>query len=121
MQERRRTARTRVFKGAQLIVLDRHTVVDCTVRDLSAGGACLEFFSPFGIPQFFDLSFEFISLVQALRGAMAVAQQDRSSIQTNVSIKAEHQERELAHGLLPGNGAEHERVAECSSPSPFIR
>jgi hypothetical protein len=37
MQERRHSARTHVFKAAQLIAPDRHKVIGCTVRDLSAG------------------------------------------------------------------------------------
>jgi PilZ domain len=58
MQERRRTARTRVFRAAHLITPDRHSMIECTVRDLSAGGACLQVASPLGIPEFLDLSFD---------------------------------------------------------------
>ncbi len=58
MQERRRSARTYVFKAAQLIAPDCHRLIGCTVRDLSAGGACLEIASGMALPQCLDLSFD---------------------------------------------------------------
>ncbi len=58
MQERRRNARTQIFKAAQLLAPDRHKVIGCTVRDLSPAGACLDIDSPMGIPQSFNLSFD---------------------------------------------------------------
>jgi hypothetical protein len=58
MQERRRSARTHVFKAAQLITPGRHKVIGCTVRDLSAGGACLEVANAQGMPPFLELSLD---------------------------------------------------------------
>ncbi len=57
MKERRRNPRTQVFKPAQFIVPGCAKVNGCTVRDLSAGGACIEA-SAKEIPQFFELSFD---------------------------------------------------------------
>jgi hypothetical protein len=58
MHERRRSARTLVFKAAQLLAPNRRKVAGCTVRDLSAGGACVDIASAEEIPQFLDLSFD---------------------------------------------------------------
>jgi len=58
MQERRRAARTRVVKAAQLIFGQHSSVIDCTVRNLSGGGACLQIPSPAELPEAFELSFD---------------------------------------------------------------
>jgi hypothetical protein len=58
MQEQRRSARTHVFKAAQLLMLGRGNVAGCTVRDLSAGGACIEIARVTEVPRFFELSFD---------------------------------------------------------------
>lgn len=58
MQERRRNARTYVCKEAQILGADRHKATGCTVRDLSARGACLEVDDRNATPQFVDLSFD---------------------------------------------------------------
>jgi PilZ domain len=54
MNERRSTPRRRVLK-AGTIEFNRAGGVSCTVRNLSATGACLEVESPLGIPESFDL------------------------------------------------------------------
>jgi hypothetical protein len=53
-EDRRGAARQRVIKGAQ-IILSPGTVLDCTVRDISATSARLKIASPVGIPDTFDL------------------------------------------------------------------
>ena len=58
MQERRRAPRTRVRKAAQLIFGQPCSLIGCTVRDLSIGGACLQMPSPVGLPEMFELSFD---------------------------------------------------------------
>ena len=58
MQERRRSVRTHVFKAAQLIAPDRRKMIGCTVRDLSAGGACLEVANAQRMPPSLELSFD---------------------------------------------------------------
>jgi hypothetical protein len=60
MQERRRGARIPIFKAAQLITSDRRKVIGCTVRDLSAGGACIDVADAKGIPHFLSLSFDWL-------------------------------------------------------------
>jgi hypothetical protein len=53
--ERRKETRRRVLKGAQIAFKGRGAVIDCMVRDLSDGGACLKVASPIGIPDTFEL------------------------------------------------------------------
>jgi hypothetical protein len=57
MIERRRFPRTKVFKGAKLILAGRSTI-SCIVRDLSNHGACLQLASTVGLPGQFDLTFD---------------------------------------------------------------
>jgi hypothetical protein len=57
-KERRRSARTYVCKEAQILATDSHRALGCTVRDLSAGGACLEVEDGTATRQFLDLSFD---------------------------------------------------------------
>ena len=54
MNERRNSARHRVFKSGT-IEFNRAGGISCTVRNLSATGACLEVESPLGIPETFAL------------------------------------------------------------------
>jgi hypothetical protein len=53
-EERRKTLRRRVLKGAT-IAFDRTSGIRCMVRNLSAGGACLELDCSVGIPREFVL------------------------------------------------------------------
>jgi len=62
MLERRRFPRTKVFKGAKVILAGRRTV-SCIVRNLGNHGACLHFSSTADLPGEFDLSFD-IGLTQ---------------------------------------------------------
>jgi hypothetical protein len=56
MIELRKSHRHKVFKAAT-IAFNRAAGIDCTVRNISDGGACLEVASPLGIPADFDLHF----------------------------------------------------------------
>ena len=58
VQEKRRTQRTRIMKAAQLVFDHGNTVVHCTVRDVSANGACLQLASTIALPESFELSFD---------------------------------------------------------------
>src|SRR5436190_16161119 len=58
MQERRQVQRTRVLKGAKILLNHHASVIDCTVRNLTNLGACLQVATPLGIPESFDLSFD---------------------------------------------------------------
>jgi len=58
MREQRTQARRRILKAGRIIFNDRFSVIDCTVRNLSDGGACLEVASSIGIPDDFDLDIE---------------------------------------------------------------
>ena len=52
--ERRTHARHRVFKGGRLAFGDGHTI-DCTVRNISPGGAQLDVAAAAGLPDHFTL------------------------------------------------------------------
>ncbi len=56
--ERRNTTRTRVLKGGKLIFNRSSSVIDCTVRNLSNRGACLELVTTLRVPEEFELSFD---------------------------------------------------------------
>lgn len=57
MLERRRFPRTKVFKGAK-VILAGHSTISCVVRDLSNHGAGLQFTSTAELRAEFDLSFD---------------------------------------------------------------
>jgi hypothetical protein len=56
IQNEPRTARRRVLKIAQITFKDRCAAIDCTIRDISDGGACLKVETPVGIPDTFILA-----------------------------------------------------------------
>ncbi|MEA2949753.1 MAG: hypothetical protein QOI40_5083 [Alphaproteobacteria bacterium] len=56
--ERRQQSRARTLKAARILLNQHHSVIDCTVRNLSPGGACLNVASSLGIPERFDVIFE---------------------------------------------------------------
>jgi len=58
MEERRRVPRHRTLKSGKIIVQSGRRMVDCTVRNLSTGGALLLVRSLAGIPEKFDLVLE---------------------------------------------------------------
>jgi len=55
MVEKRTTERARVLKDGVISFSELGMTIDCTVRNLSLGGACLTVTSPAGIPNEFDL------------------------------------------------------------------
>jgi hypothetical protein len=58
MEERRRHSRARTLKAARILLNGHHSVIDCTVRNLSPEGARLDVASTLGIPERFDLMFD---------------------------------------------------------------
>ncbi len=58
MEERRRSLRRRVLKSAKIVFNHDRSVVDCTVRNLSAEGALLVLPNTTGVPAHFDLVLE---------------------------------------------------------------
>jgi hypothetical protein len=77
MPERRCHPRTKVFKGAKLILPGR-AAVSCIVRDLSTGGAGLQLTSTSDLPAEFDLAFDTGHMVRKCRVAWRT--------QTNVGV-----------------------------------
>ena len=55
MHERRKLTRTRVLKGAKML-LGKSSVIDCVARDLTNGGAGLEVPNTIGLPETVDLT-----------------------------------------------------------------
>ena len=58
MAENRINPRHRVLRAGKNVFNHRFSVVDCTVRNVSAGGACLQVPTTIGIPDDFDLVIE---------------------------------------------------------------
>jgi hypothetical protein len=56
--EQRRHPRTKTLKAAKILFNSHRSVIDCTVRNMSASGACVHVASSFGIPEKFDMMFE---------------------------------------------------------------
>src|ERR1700722_7164015 len=57
-EDRRNVARTRVLRGAKIIVPRRSPVIHCTVQNITGGGACLKLANTYGLPESFELTFE---------------------------------------------------------------
>ena len=58
LNDRRNSARHRVFVAAALPSANGHSVIDCVVLDLSTGGARLRVGSWLGMPNRFELRIE---------------------------------------------------------------
>jgi hypothetical protein len=69
MAERRIYPRHRTLKAGKIVFNHHFSVVDCTVRNLSAHGARLDVPSTFGIPDDFDLLVEPDKAMRARRVA----------------------------------------------------
>ena len=55
MEERRESHRARMLRGGKVLFNNRRSVLDCTLRNLSAEGACLQIESLVGVPPDFEL------------------------------------------------------------------
>ena len=66
MEERRKDIRRRTLKAAKILI-DRKSVIDCTVRNLAYKGASLEVASLIGIPDTFELSIPVDNLTRNCR------------------------------------------------------
>jgi len=56
--DRRTVQRTRILRGAKIMVPRRSPVIHCTVQNITSSGACLKLANTFGLPPTFDLTFE---------------------------------------------------------------
>ena len=52
--DKRTTPRQRVLKTAYIVISDKAPKLECTIRNISTTGACLELSTPFAIPANFD-------------------------------------------------------------------
>jgi hypothetical protein len=57
-KDRRYVQRTKVLRGAKIILPSQSPVIHCTVQNLTDGGACLKVANTYGVPQTFELTFE---------------------------------------------------------------
>jgi len=55
VEERRESHRSRTYRGGKILFNNRRSVIDCTIRNLSHEGACLQVESVVGVPAEFDL------------------------------------------------------------------
>ena len=55
--ERRKTARSRVFKGAKLVI-NTSSLIDCIVRNVTNAGARIQIANTVELPETFGLSFD---------------------------------------------------------------
>jgi diguanylate cyclase (GGDEF)-like protein len=55
VNERRESHRARMWRGGKVLFNNRRSVLDCTIRNLSPGGACLQVESLAGVPATFEL------------------------------------------------------------------
>jgi hypothetical protein len=55
LDDRRNRARMRALKSAKIVFNNRWSIIDCTVRNLSDTGCCLQVADPIGIPDKFEL------------------------------------------------------------------
>jgi hypothetical protein len=55
MNELRAIRRSRILRGGKILLNNKRSVIDCSVRNLSDDGACLHVASIAGIPHAFDL------------------------------------------------------------------
>lgn len=56
MQDRRQSVRDKVFFGAVAEINERGSTMDCVVRNISEGGACVEFGDAVHLPEEMNLS-----------------------------------------------------------------
>jgi hypothetical protein len=55
LDDRRNRARMRALKSAKIVFNNRWSTLDCTVRNLSDAGCCLQVGDPVGVPDKFEL------------------------------------------------------------------
>jgi hypothetical protein len=55
LEERRNKARMRALKSAKIVFNNRGSIMDCTVRNLSDTGCCLQVGDPVGVPNKFEM------------------------------------------------------------------
>jgi hypothetical protein len=67
MSELRKEPRHRTLKTGRIVFNQRRSVLDCTVRNLSSTGACLDVPSTVGIPDAFELIIESESITRVCR------------------------------------------------------
>ena len=58
MDERRRFPRMRVLKSGKITVAEKAPTILCTVRNVSAMGACLQLDNHYGVPEAFAITID---------------------------------------------------------------
>ena len=91
MGDLRESARRRTLKGGKIVFSSLFASIDCVVRNLSPGGACLEVESQHGIPDDFDLM---VAADGSLRKCLVAW---RSGNQIGVTFLSRSDSRESGH------------------------
>lgn len=104
MQERRASNRSRTFRGGKILFNHRQSVLDCTIRNLSPEGACLQVESLVGIPPAFDLLMDGEHEPRPCR--LAWQSDHRAGV-----------EFALPHAQTPGDGEAHHTLQQTASRS----
>src|SRR5579871_105569 len=106
MDERRQELRHRTLRSGKIVFNDRRSVVDCLVRNLSDGGACLQVNTSFGLPASFDLAVDdaliAVDMVWATQNRIGVAFRGGSSMQTRMRRRIASHSRPRARRRRPG-------------------
>ncbi|HZP78669.1 MAG TPA: diguanylate cyclase [Pseudolabrys sp.] len=106
MDERRQELRHRTLRSGKIVFNDRRSVVDCLVRNLSDGGACLQVNTSFGLPASFDLAVDdaliAVDMVWATQNRIGVAFRGGSSMQTPDA--APHRQPQPTASATPATG-----------------
>src|SRR5687767_7912298 len=108
MDERRREHRGRTLRSGKILFNNKRSVIDCVVRNLSDGGACLQVNSTGGIPPSFEL---LVDGEAASRPCQLMwLSENRAGI--------EFREPDMAHD---GNkaSADHVQPSPAQSPAPL--
>jgi hypothetical protein len=57
-RERREVTRTRITRGAKILLPHRSSAMHCTVQNITSSGACIKVANTYGMPDWFELTFE---------------------------------------------------------------
>jgi hypothetical protein len=58
MDEKRHSPRARTLKTGRIAITEKAPKIECTVRNISATGACLQVSTTYGLPSGFELILE---------------------------------------------------------------
>jgi hypothetical protein len=102
MEERRISNRSRICRGGKILFNNRRSVLDCTIRNLSPGGACVQVENLVGVPATFDLPDRRRRRAAALSARVAVTSSRRRRVRTPPARNVAERSASRATGHNPG-------------------